>query len=161
MGDMNKCECGCGSDTATRFVKGHNGRKKFEEQYAVVDAGYATPCWVWQCERFTKTGYGRMRRVESGSQLAHRRVYERLVGPIEKGLELDHLCRNRPCINPDHLEPVTHAENCRRGPGGRPRSVSDAQIVEMREHLACGLTMTATAELFGVSRGVVRRYAKG
>lgn len=45
---------------------------------------------------------------------AHRVVYESLVGPIPAGLELDHTCRVRRCVNPDHLEPVTHAENQRR-----------------------------------------------
>ncbi len=42
-------------------------------------------------------------------------LYELLVGPVPDGLELDHLCRNPPCCNPAHLEPVTHAENMRRG----------------------------------------------
>ena len=47
--------------------------------------------------------------------LAHRVYYERHVGPVPEGLELDHLCRNPGCVNPEHLEPVTHAENIRRG----------------------------------------------
>jgi hypothetical protein len=46
---------------------------------------------------------------------AHRFAYENLVGEIPDGLALDHLCRNPRCVNPDHLEPVTHAENVRRG----------------------------------------------
>ncbi|WP_369010576.1 HNH endonuclease signature motif containing protein, partial [Bacillus cereus] len=45
---------------------------------------------------------------------AHRYVYENLSGPIPEGMELDHLCRNPPCVNPDHLDPVTHEENMRR-----------------------------------------------
>ena len=48
-------------------------------------------------------------------KFAHRIGYEQLVGPIPKGLELDHLCRVRHCVNPDHLEPVTHKENTLRG----------------------------------------------
>lgn len=67
-------------------------------------------CWEWEGPR-DRHGYGR-----HGSRgLAHRIVYVALVGPVPEGLELDHLCRNPTCVRPDHLEPVTHAENVRRG----------------------------------------------
>jgi hypothetical protein len=65
-------------------------------------------CWLW-LGRVDRHGYGR-----TGSDLAHRRVYERLVGPIPDELELDHLCRVITCVNPSHLETVTKAENLRR-----------------------------------------------
>lgn len=72
-------------------------------------------CWIWQGPD-NGQGYGTLRLpgVRKKSY-AHRVSYEMLVGPIPEGLYLDHLCRNPPCVNPDHLEPVTHAENVRRG----------------------------------------------
>ncbi|HEV2123202.1 MAG TPA: HNH endonuclease signature motif containing protein [Chloroflexota bacterium] len=57
----------------------------------------------------------------TGNLKAHRWAYEALVGPIPTGTELDHLCRNPACVRPDHLEPVTHAENIRRGYAAKPR----------------------------------------
>lgn len=66
-------------------------------------------CWLWTGP-VTPKGYGRQ-----GSRLAHRVVYERLVGPIPKGLTLDHLCRQPGCVRPSHLEPVTMRVNLLRG----------------------------------------------
>lgn len=77
----------------------------------VVDP--ATGCWKWT-DKLNADGYGRI-GVNGAARSAHRTAYTVLVGPIPQGLELDHLCRVRHCINPDHLEPVTHAENIRRG----------------------------------------------
>lgn len=78
-------------------------------------------CWVFTGAKSTN-GYGRASvggRRENGGRLVqvHRAVYEVLVGPIPEGLELDHLCGNRACYNPAHLEPVTHRENLLRGAG--------------------------------------------
>lgn len=69
-------------------------------------------CWPWLGYLQPSAGYGM-----HGRRLAHRVAYELAVGPIPQGLELDHLCRNRGCVNPAHLEPVTHRTNALRGEG--------------------------------------------
>lgn len=69
-------------------------------------------CWEWT-GRPNKGGYGQVTR-RGKPRLVHRLAYEMLVGPIPEGLDLDHLCRNTICVNPDHLEPVTNRENTMR-----------------------------------------------
>ena len=66
-------------------------------------------CWEWDGKK-DSGGYGRVHLNGKKSQ-AHRVVYELLVGPIPDGLLLDHLCRNRICVRPDHLDPVTAWDN--------------------------------------------------
>lgn len=71
-----------------------------------------TGCWIWRAA-LSPAGYGAFRGVS-----AHRWAYEHVgAGTLIKGLELDHLCRVRACVNPDHVEQVTHAENMRRSVG--------------------------------------------
>lgn len=72
-----------------------------------------TPCWDWP-GRLWDSGYGVVQK-NSKSLRAHRVVYEAAKGKIPDGKVLDHLCRNRRCVNPDHLEPVTLSENILRG----------------------------------------------
>lgn len=69
-------------------------------------------CWDWTAAK-DEDGYGLF--ITDTSTRSHRWAYEFLVGPIPEGMELDHLCRNRGCCNPDHLEPVEPIENWRRG----------------------------------------------
>lgn len=74
-------------------------------------------CWLWQGAK-TIDGYGYFKARVGGAWKmlrAHRAAYELFVGPIPKGLTLDHLCRNPGCVNPTHLEPVTQRENTMRG----------------------------------------------
>ena len=89
-------------------------KRSVEDRFwSKVDTG--GECWLWLASLYPG-GYGNFwdgtRHVR-----AHRWAYERLVGPIPEGLQLDHLCRVRVCVNPDHLEPVTNRENIMRGEG--------------------------------------------
>lgn len=79
-----------------------------------------SPCWTWTGS-INNRGYGCV-AVNRKSKLSHRVAYELLVGPIPEGLQIDHLCRNKACCNPSHLEPVTGLENTRRALDVRGRS---------------------------------------
>lgn len=71
-------------------------------------------CWLWRGALST-WGYGRIKGNDRRILQAHRVAYELAVGPIQDGLDLDHLCRVRACVNPAHLEPVTRRVNLLRG----------------------------------------------
>ena len=75
-------------------------------------------CWLWLGTK-NRAGYGSIGRGGRGGGFtgAHRAAYELTHGPIAEGLTIDHLCRNKSCVNPSHLEPVTQKENNNRGPG--------------------------------------------
>lgn len=79
-------------------------------EYQVTETG------CWEMLTVAGDGYGRVYR-DGRTQLAHRISYEQHRGPIPGNLHIDHLCRNKGCINPDHLEPVTLVENVMRGNG--------------------------------------------
>lgn len=121
------CECGCGQQTKLavqsttrtgtvrgqpqRFIRGH-GTRLGGIEFVERDCGYYTPCMVWQ--RAISNGYGVIWR-NGKTRKAHVVRWEAVNGPVLDGMVLDHLCCNRPCVREDHLEPVTHAENLRRG----------------------------------------------
>jgi hypothetical protein len=92
----------------------------------------ADGCWTW-----TGAGgdgdYGAV-WYQGSTRKAHVVVYELLVGPVPAGLELDHLCRVKHCVRPDHLEPVTHAENMRR----TVRAATARYRQRLRESGTCG-----------------------
>lgn len=131
------CHCGCGNETdgvypktasdrgqvkgePKRFLPGHanivRSRPAEERFWEKVDQDGPNGCWIWTGTK-NEQGYGRFALFcrPTRQVRAYRYSYELLVGPIPEGLELDHLCRNRGCVNPDHLEPVTHRENTLRG----------------------------------------------
>ena len=85
-------------------------KKRFFDK-VVVDP--ETGCWEWSAAR-TQGGYG-VFWFDGKQHYAHRVAYELVKGKIPEGLELDHLCRHRACVRPDHLEAVTHKENLLRG----------------------------------------------
>jgi HNH endonuclease len=163
------CECGCGQPApiATytskhwgwtkgqpkRFKRGHASPCTkpsiwSDDLWEKRDLGYSTMCWFWLGVK-DRNGYGRFgSQSTQGSALAHRISYERAHGPIAEGLDLDHLCRNPSCVNPGHLEPVTHRENLRRGAGAK---LSYEKAERVRQLRAQGLTHRVIAEQFGVS----------
>lgn len=103
-------------------------RERFENKYVPEPN---TGCWLW-LSTINSSGYGEFWANgswrEDGTRIppvrAHRFSYEFFRGPIPEGLQIDHRCRTRSCVNPDHLEPVTNQENVRRGWASGERTVT-------------------------------------
>lgn len=87
--------------------------QRFASKYEVDPE---TGCWLWTAS-IRPNGYAQFRYSKGKNGYGHRFAYEHFVGPIDDGLTIDHLCRNRACVNPDHLEPVTQQKNVLRGMG--------------------------------------------
>jgi len=107
---------------------GSQSRKGFEGRFwEKVIPEPNSGCWIWEAG-CNLGGYGIFFK-DGRTGLAHRLSYEHFVGKIPDGLSLDHKCRNTFCVNPEHLEPVTHLENVQRGmaaivSGARMRAIS-------------------------------------
>jgi HNH endonuclease len=130
-----KCRCGCGNITQPLANNLRNGNTKscgslckernhgqlterIADIYSRIHPDPISGCWFWNGTHDTQ-GYSRARFPTGSSdpQYVHRIVYELERQSIPARLELDHLCRNPGCVNPDHLDPVTRRENLRRGIG--------------------------------------------
>lgn len=167
------CECGCGERTPVatytrahdgiykgfpvRFLNGHSTRLNQPKLiWAEEDRGYETPCWIWQ-RCVASDGYGRV-TFGGKARRAHVAVYEQERGHVPDGLQLDHLCRVRSCVNPDHLEPVTNAENCRRG---AKATLTKAAVRTIRRDLENGRSQYAIARDHGVTQSTISLIARG
>lgn len=157
------CMCGCGREAPIstvnharlayvkgqpiRYIGGHSSRK-LGRRYAEDPE---TGCWIFRAK--TDGGYARV-SVDGGNknQYAHRIMYEVLVGSVPAGMELDHICRNRACINPSHLEPVLHRENTRRGVSAK---LDGNKVRAIRRLSLDGNTQRSIAKQFGVSQASV------
>lgn len=139
------CECGCGLQVRGRFARGHGTRTRNVPAcgYAAADRGYETPCWVWGLSCNT-SGYAHG-RVDGKLRLIHVTMWIAENGPVPVGLELDHLCEVRRCVNPAHLQPVTRTENVRRSGVTR---LTSADIDHIRSSPDTGVRL---AEELGVS----------
>jgi hypothetical protein len=102
-------------------------------------------CWLWRSTR-NASGYGTF-TADGRRWMAHRYAYEALVGPIPEGLELDHVCRMRSCVNPSHLEAVTSAENKSRSP------IGINTVRRVRPHCLHGHPWTEETTYRGVYKG--------
>lgn len=144
------------------------------KMYTVEDRGYKTPCWIWR-GGLTEKDYARASRNGKNVRM-HRYLWEQINGPMPPGFVSYHLCRVRPCINPDHVEPVTSAENTRRRLTGfnpnshrnrnrhflPPNATLTFEIAEeLRRRYAAGkITQAALAREFGLSPGAVNRVIR-
>lgn len=108
-----------GDPTAAAFIVGIDLVERFE---LYLDTATRPGCWLWT-GALDPSGYA-VFNSDMSTKKAHRWAYQQWVGPLLPGMVLDHLCRVRHCVNPAHLEQVTHAENMRRARGPRRPKVT-------------------------------------
>lgn len=159
------CWCGCGKKTniartadtrrghvagePMRYVPHHTSRAKPGRLYEIDPM---TGCWEWR--RSKSNGYGMM-SYKGKYQNAHRVFYQQRYGPLPDHLHVDHLCRNKGCVNPDHLEAVTRHENARRGDNTK-LNWQKAEVI--RDLYSQGhVSQQQLAEVFGVKQSVIQK----
>lgn len=180
------CECGCGEPvraTNTRFIGNHSFRMpeinavrmrnldrtvspekwlantlaNTQEEYHGLD----TPCMIWQGGSVIAEGYPITTYRRNGKPFTttrHRRVYE-IANDVQLDyrLHVDHICNQRMCMNPEHLQPLTPTENVQRGTS----TMTPTKVRELRRLKAEGWKIKALAERFGISTGNVRLINNG
>ena len=165
-GLMGYCACGCGQRTplATtssyregwvygqpkRWMPSHRTRLPIVGMIDVLADG----CWLWKGAAIK--GYGVIKREGRFMWKVHRWLWELLHGELPDGLVLDHLCGVTLCVNPTHLEPVTPADNTRRGRSAR---LTPAAVAYIRS--VGGRDQYALAERFGVTQSTISRVKLG
>lgn len=118
-------------------------------------AKFKGECWFWPYA-INKHGYGQL-QINRKRYEAHKWLYELIKGKPPFKSELDHLCGNRACVNPEHLEAVSHAENCRRGHNAK---LTNEQVVEIKS-LYGKTTQGEIAKKYGVSRATIGYIFQG
>jgi len=166
------CQCGCGENAPLavktlasrnwtkgkpiRFIHGHqsqNPSPDFERR----DCGYLTQCWVWlKC--VDKGGYGRLSTPDKHRRATHVYFEHFRKITVPSNMHLDHLCRVHPCVNPDHLEIVTPAENVHRGDSTQFDQDDVVRMIALRKS---GAMYKNIATLFGTSERYVKRICYG
>ncbi len=121
-----------GSPSAT--LRSPHGASPAERLERYIRRDAVSGCWLW-IGALGADGYGRT-SIGGRHLLAHRVAYETFVGPVPDGLQVDHLCRNKGCVNPAHLEAVTAAENMARARPYRHPLVPKTHCVHGHEYTA-------------------------
>ncbi len=161
------CKCGCGRktpispDNRTKsghvkgepipYCRGHHPSRA-DLSYTVNENG----CWI-PSKKPMNTGYV-MFCCHGKRVLAHIYMWVKANGPVPRGMEIDHLCRNRNCCNPDHVEPVTRMVNSQRG--GKAK-LSPAMVREMRDLRSSGRTHSEIAIKFNVHQTTAMMAVNG
>lgn len=168
------CLCGCRAATAPaqltsnrlgnikgqpqRYLPGHHTKKKTAA--FVIDA--ATGCWNWQRCRNThgygSTAGGGKKTTGRATKFAHRLFYEKLRGRIPPGMTIDHLCKNKSCVNPNHMEAVPQYENVRRGDQVK---LSMDVARRIRADAMSGKTFRQLGKTWGISTSHAFQVVKG
>lgn len=103
--------------------------QKYEPQSFFTKADLGKDCWNWNGSMYAN-GYG---KIGKAGYMAHRVAYELTKGSVPEDMALDHLCRNRKCINPDHLEIVTLVENVMRGESQHAKNAKKTHCINGHE----------------------------